>query len=104
MRKVGRVATGAVPRSIRASYRMGPSLLRSRKELCLRGKSCISSSFSVPKPPYLYKPEKVGQRCRKEIETAKAEGDLCGGISLETLVAKWTCHLVIIVGSIDGII
>lgn len=35
---------------------------------------------------------------------AKATGDLCGGISLEVLVPKWTCHLLIIVDSIDGII
>lgn len=70
-----------------------------------RGRSCISSSFSVPKVLSLHKPEKkVGQSCRKKIETAKAAGDLCCGISLETLVPKWTCHLLIIAGSIDGTI
>lgn len=41
-----------------------------------------------PKPLSIYRSEEVGQSCRKEIETAKAEGDLCGGISLETLVPK----------------
>lgn len=33
---------------------------------------------------------------------AKAKGDLCDGISVEVLVPKWTCHLLIIVHSIDA--
>lgn len=57
------------------------------------GESCYSSSLSAPKAPYLYKLEKVGQGCRKEVQMAKAGGDLHDVISLETVVPKATCHL-----------
>lgn len=49
----------------------------------------------MPKAPYLYKQRTAGQVCRKETEIAKAEGDLCDAVLLETLVPKWMHHLLV---------